>query len=154
MTLCEPRSHAHFTADVRAHQLMIDEVQRDRFLANPDEFAGTGCLALAAIAGNDAEETTILVSWAFLKERLTGIGTRIGYGAFLALLRDSEGELRNVVAEFAGDSVRSSWRFVAAPVLRPANSLATLQRVEWQAHKHVQVPESETLMISEVSGAL
>jgi hypothetical protein len=132
---------------------MIDEVQRDRFLANPDEFAGAGCLALAAIAGNDAEETTILESWAFLKERLTGTGTRIGYGAFLVLLRESEGELQNVVAEFAGDSARSSWRFVAAPVLRPENSLATLQRVEWQAHKQVQFSESETLMISEVSGA-
>lgn len=134
---------------------MIDDVQRDRFLANPNEFARLPCLAVAAVAGDDAEETAVLKGWAFLKERLNGIGARTGYRAFLAMLQDNEANLRSVVGEFSEQkSTYSRWRFVVAPISQPERSSAVLQEIEWLAYKEVQYPERLTLKVVGADSAL
>ena len=133
---------------------MLDEIRRDQFLANPREFAKMPSLVVAIVAGNDAEEPALLESWALLKQCLNGAGARIGYRAFLALLQDSESDLRTAVVAFSEQGAgHPTWRFVAAPIEKADDCLAVLQEIEWRAHKDVEY-RNESLRVVGAAGAL
>lgn len=134
---------------------MIAEIQREHFLANPQGYARTPCVVVAAVGGEGDKEPELLSSWALLKNRLTGAGTRIGYRSFVAILQESEADLRTVLAKFSLEKPEHAfWRFVAAPIRTPEESLTALREVEWRAHKAVQCQDGSSLNVIEVGGAL
>jgi hypothetical protein len=132
---------------------MIADIQRDLFLANPTAFASCPCLAVAAVARDNLNEPELLEGWSSLKEHLNGSGTRSGYRAFLALLRDDEAELRIALTKFTDQNhSHASWHFVAAPINKPEGALEVIQQVEWRAHKDAQSPgESPLTLVGSVN---
>jgi hypothetical protein len=133
---------------------MLNEIHRNQFLGDPQGFAEGPCLAVAAVLGNDTDEPQVLKGWAFLKESLNGVAARIGYGVFLALSRDSEADVRRVLAELSAQKdARARWHFVVAPVYKPADALVVLQEIEWRAHKDVQSQEASSFRVIEVASA-
>jgi hypothetical protein len=134
---------------------MINEIQRDQFMTAAQGLAKERCLALAVVARDAADEPEVLEGWAALKKGLNGAGARIGYRAFLAVLRDTEAELRSVVTTFSDQKpVHAFWRFVAAPISTPEDTLAVLREIEWRAHKDVQYQTPPSLKVIMVASAL
>ena len=134
---------------------MIAEIQREHFLANPQGDARTASVVVALVGGNGEGEPELLSTWALLKERLTGAGTRIGYRSFVAILQESEADPRIVLAKFSLEKPEHEfWRFVAAPIRTPEESLMAIREVEWRAHKAVQSQDGSSLNVIEVGGAL
>lgn len=115
---------------------MITEIDKTHFLADARERAAHVTFVVTAVGDPLAEETDILASWALLKERLHGIGTRMGYRTFMALVDGSESDLRTEIEAFSsGQNTCASWRIVAAPVDKSEDFFMLLNETEWRASK-------------------
>ena len=115
---------------------MITEIDRTHFFADAREHIVHSTLVVTAVAGPLVEEPEILANWARLKERLHGIGTRMGYRTFMVLVDASDSDLRTEIEAFSsGQNACASWRIVAAPVDQSEDFSMMLNETEWRASK-------------------
>ena len=134
---------------------MIEEFERAQCLAAAQDRAAGKNVAVAAVSGASIEESELLAGWASLKDNLHGVGTRVGYRSFLAILEDTESDVQAMVDLFSSEMPsRAFWRFVIAPLSGSEDFLSAITEIEWRANKAVQHQEMPALTVVKVGNAL
>ena len=115
---------------------MICELERAEFFAAATIRGGQARVAIAAVAGRNLDEVAVLESWARLKTCFDGLGVRLSYRAFIALVEGGEADVHRITAEFSQRGpAQAAWAWAIASVAETNDPMAVLEEIEWRAHK-------------------